>query len=118
MIAWDHMLLSLLLLLHLIHVYLLKQCLAAGGLLHDSLPLQEHHLCFQEGRRICSRTAARNAELLLLNHLHLRIEYPIVRPSCDEGSLLSQELLLVQGGEGIVHLCCKLTVSRTPCCFV
>ena len=110
MIAWDHKLLSSLLL------HLLKQGLTAG-LLHDSLPLQEHHLCFQEGRRICS-SSVRNAVLLLLNHLHLRIEYPIVRPSCDEGSLLSQELLFVQGGEGIVHLGSKVMASRTPCCFI
>lgn len=103
MIAWDHKLLSLLLLLHLLHVHLLKQGLTAG-LLHDSLPLQEHHLCFQERRRICSRTAARNSVVLLLNHLHVRSEYSIVIPSCDEGSLLSQELLFVQGREASVHL--------------
>ena len=86
MITWDHKLLSLLLL----HVHLLEKGLTSG-LLHDSLPLQEQHLCFQERRRICSRSAASNSVVLLLNHLHLRNEYPIVIPSCDEGSLLSQE---------------------------
>ena len=109
MIAWDHKLLSSLF-LHLLHVHLLKQGLTAG-LLHDSLPLQEHHLCFQQGRRICSRSAARNSVVLLLNHLHVRIEYSIVMiPSCDDGSLLSQELLFVQRGEGIVHPGCKIMV--------
>ena len=117
MIAWDYMLLlSLLLLLHLLHDHLLKQCLAAG-LLHDSLSLQEHDLCFQERRRICRRSAARNAKLWLLNHLHMRKEYHIMIPSCDEGSLLSQELVFVQGGEASVHLGCKLMVSYAPCCF-
>ena len=117
MISWDNKLLSSLL-LHLLHVHLLKQGLTAG-LLHDSLPLQEHHLCFQERRRICSRTAARNSVVLLLNHLHLRIEYSIVIPSCDEGSLLSQELVFAhQGGEANVHLGCKFLVSFAPCHFI